>query len=144
MAAEPFRSLETYARRYPKLREVFDKFHANVKTLPTFGTPPLLSTMTVTDVTEPGFFDLSIAGTTTRVQFEYLPGSEHGDSGLLRTFVLDPFTQRLGGLLETVPFTSTSETNFKFDSGDPIVLNDQAGAFQVIGLLVKNAIERKP
>ena len=50
MAAEPFRPLEQYAKRHERLGQIFVTWHGIAKALPSFGAPPLLSSMVVSNI----------------------------------------------------------------------------------------------
>lgn len=144
MAAEPFRSLEKYSTKYDRLRAMFTTWHGIAKTLPAFGTPPLLSSMVVGDVDpdEPEF-SVEHAGTAMFIRLVFRPGSEHGDNGQLVPYSFDPITDDLA-TFPLLKFNANGGTALHFEgSGDPVVLDEQAGAFHVLGLLVKTVLERK-
>jgi hypothetical protein len=93
------------------------------------------------DADQPAF-SVKHAGTLMYIRLTYLPGSEHGEQGQLVPYTFDP----ISGSPTTFPaltFNGTGRTALHFDNGDVVELSDQAGAFHVLGLLVKAVVERK-
>jgi len=145
MKLDVYQALELAAKRYRSLRTRFEQFHAHAKSLPNAGTPPLLADMSVSDLVAPGYFDVSLAGTTIRFQFEYLPDSTVGDKGVAVAYLFDRFTgMRADKAFGNFDFTSTGQTEHKFDgNGDPVSIADEHGSWYVVAKLLAEAIQRK-
>jgi hypothetical protein len=141
----PFNELARYAQRYDRLKVAFTEFHKIALTMPTHGDakPALLSAMTVGELHNPGYFDTSIGGTTTRIQFKFLPGSPSGSDGVATAYVVDPVTGVVGPQVGAFQFSANGDTSEKFTNGDSVTLTDTVGAFHVVGRLVHAAVYRK-
>ena len=140
-----YQGLELRAARYDKFRKTFDSFHAQAKKLPGAGNPPLLETLEVGDLTEPGYFDVSLAGTSVRLQLEYLPGSSRGDSGVVAAYLFDQVTEeRAYDPYARLEFTTSGKTSWKHErSNDEVTLADDMGSWFVVASLLLQAIDRK-
>ena len=76
------------------------------------------------------------------IRLMYLPGSEHGDQGQLVPYTFDPISGS-PTTFSALTFNGMGGTALHFANGDVVELIDQAGAFHVLGLLVKTVVERK-
>jgi hypothetical protein len=146
MAAEPYQTLSTYSTRHERLKGTFLAWHKTAKELPTFGNPPLLALMEIGEIgadgLDPDTFKVSLAGTTAYVRFAFLPGQEHGHDGVLQAYVLDPVS-KIPVFLQPIPFKANGAVQMHMPNGDQVMLSEQHGAFLVIALFIKAALERK-
>ena len=146
MAGEPYQTLSTYTTRHARLKDVFLAWHATTKELPTFGNPPLLASMQIGEIgaddLDPDTFKVSLAGTTAYVRFAFLPGQKHGEDGVLQAYVLEPISED-PVFLQPISFKGTGAVQMTMPNGDQVMLGERHGAFFVIALLMKAALERK-
>lgn len=138
-----FSDLQSHARRYEKLKSVFAEFHANVLTLPQFGgPPPEMEKLVVGELVGGTHFDLTMAGTTVRVGFSYLPG-QHGIHGVMTGHVIDPSTSLPLNVFTTLTFTGHSETTMHHKNGNAMMLNDKVSAHWVAATLMSDGLHRR-
>jgi len=146
MAAEPYQTLSTYATRYARLQDVFLAWHRTTKELPTFGDPPLLAKLEIGEIgadgLDPDTFKASLAGTTVYIRLAFLPGQEYGEDGVLQAYVIEPVSDD-PIFLQPIPFKGTGAVQMTMPNGDPVMLGERQGAYLVIALLMKAALERK-
>ncbi|MFN0304827.1 MAG: hypothetical protein ACKVQU_31230 [Burkholderiales bacterium] len=133
--------LQQLTGRYQSLYELFAKLHQNCQMLADPGRP--LSAIKISPLHSDGYFDVTLAGTTTRFLFEFRPGESGNTKATVRCLRLEKISNRMQPI-GAFQFDGQGDTAMKHpDSCDPVLLSMDSGACYVVAYYVNEALNSK-